>query len=805
MLFASTINPPEQPHDPGAMTFTEIFRDPCEDQNWESRGWYDGAEASGTLPLAADGAVPTSDNSIQFAFAITATTPTSAGTWRLAFTATDNIYLSYYVKYSSDWVGSGQSYHPHEFHFLTDLASAYSGLADTNLTAYVEQNALLPKLSIQDSLNIDEANIGVNLIPTSESRAVAGCNSGPEFDQDTFGDCYGSGVDHNNGRIWTAPAEDVITVNVWHKIEAFFRMNTISGSVGQADGIARHWLNGKLVINQTDIIFRTNANATMKFDQLIMAPWIGDGSPSAQTFWVDQIVLGTEAGADTTAPSLSTPTAVSTSSTTGSGSVDSANDSNGTLWWVVSTNGTTPSAAQVLAGNDQTPAAGVDSGSQAVTFQGTQPTVIYAGLTASTAYYCHYLHVDLAGNQSSVVSSSSFTTDASADTTAPVLSLPTGVKVNSTRGDGTVSTDEANGTLYGWATTNSTETAANIKTNAIANFDTATVTATGVQPALVFTSLSPATAYFAHFMHEDAATNQSNVVSSSPAFTTDTVGEFDGFFTDGAWSTSFDYGGACTQRGAAGGTNCATINNDHITWSWGNTLIEGNPTEVTAAANNSNGDGGMGFRAWVGDGINIQSGVVRIDFPSAHPELWIRWYQRYQSGFAWANAGIPDYDKTIYLHTGGGPAVLPLHATPSRGFVIASQGSPEHYQADSSPTVKWADIFGTTSDGLFHMFEIHIKMDTNGTSTGTADGIARFWIDGTLRVEETDVNYSGGNATTSLGWTWFEFHSNQKTPANGAAEYVDYDDMAIYRVTPPATDSGGNAWIGPLNGFSGGA
>lgn len=27
----------------------------------------------------------------------------------------------------------------------------------------------------------------------------------------------------------------------------------------------------------------------MKFNQMVIAPWIGDGSPIAQTFWVDDI------------------------------------------------------------------------------------------------------------------------------------------------------------------------------------------------------------------------------------------------------------------------------------------------------------------------------------------------------------------------------------------------------------------------------------------------------------------------------------------------------------------------------------
>ena len=268
-------------------------------------------------------------------------------------------------------------------------------------------------------------------------------------------------------------------------------------------------------------------------------------------------------------------------------------------------------------------------------------------------------------------------------------------------------------------------------------------------------------------------------------------------FSNGGWSTSFDYGQECSQRGNLGNANCGSVSNDNIYWNWGDKMQGGHATEAVSAANNPNGDGGLGFRSWVGDGTNVQTGTARIDFPAPQKELWIRWYQRYQAGFAWSG-GKPQYDKTIYIRSNGGPAVLPLHATPSRGFVIASQGSPEHYQADSQPTVTWTDVFGPTSDGKWHLFEIHIKMDTN-----SSNGIGRMWINGNLVIDVTGIDYSGGNGVVRQGWSWFEYHSNQKTPVNGGYAYVDYDDMAIWNQTPPNNDDRGNPWIGPLNGFRG--
>jgi hypothetical protein len=102
----------------------------------------------------------------------------------------------------------------------------------------------------------------------------------------------------------------------------------------------------------------------------------------------------------------------------------------------------------------------------------------------------------------------------STDTTPPVLTSPTGTKTGSTTADGTVITDEGNGTLYYLASTNATETAATIKTGS-----SQAVTATGSQ-AVSFTGLTASTLYYAHYVHDDAASNESNVVVSA-SFTTD--------------------------------------------------------------------------------------------------------------------------------------------------------------------------------------------------------------------------------------------------------------------------------------------
>jgi hypothetical protein len=84
----------------------------------------------------------------------------------------------------------------------------------------------------------------------------------------------------------------------------------------------------------------------------------------------------------------------------------STTDANGTAYWLVDTNATRTSA-QVISGG------GAASGSRVVTVSGAQSSFTATGLTASTAYYFHLVHVDAAGNIS-IVSDTAFTTDAAA-------------------------------------------------------------------------------------------------------------------------------------------------------------------------------------------------------------------------------------------------------------------------------------------------------------------------------------------------------------------------------------------------------
>lgn len=105
-----------------------------------------------------------------------------------------------------------------------------------------------------------------------------------------------------------------------------------------------------------------------------------------------------------------------------------------------------------------------------------------------------------------------------ADTTAPTLTSPTATATGATTASGSVSTTEATGTLYYLVSANASESATTVKAGS-----SQTVSATGVQNVSV-TGLTAESPYYLHFVHRDAAGNDS-AVSTSAQFTTSAAGD----------------------------------------------------------------------------------------------------------------------------------------------------------------------------------------------------------------------------------------------------------------------------------------
>ena len=290
---------------------TVLFSEDFENANLASRGWYDNVNQT----FSSVEHIPGSNQSLEYHWTTGGTQPTSGGSMRRAFSPTTTLYVSYWVKYSSNYAGSGRSYHPHEITVLTTADSAFSGLAFTTLTFYIEQavgsDGGVPRLAIQDGKMIDTSKINVDLISVTENRAVAGCNgvgnSGGVTVSGIFGgaDCYSvGGGTYWNGYTWNSPTVRFAR-NTWQHVEVFARLNSVVNGIGQMDGVLKYWLDGTPIIDQNSVIFRTGANPNLAFNQFVIAPYIGDGSPVDQRFWMDDLTVAT--GRPTSPQSLAAP------------------------------------------------------------------------------------------------------------------------------------------------------------------------------------------------------------------------------------------------------------------------------------------------------------------------------------------------------------------------------------------------------------------------------------------------------------------------------------------------------------------
>ena len=240
--------------------------------------------------------------------------PTSGGTARYLFPASPTLYVNYWVKYSANWVGSGRTYHPHEFLILSDQDGDYDGPSNNWLTTYIEQvyqNGGIPRLALQDNkaINTSFGTLPMNLIGLTENRSTGGCNGVVE--SGLFAECFNMPPWYNTKQVNAAavafqPSPGPGYKGDWNQVEVYFQMNSIVGGIGQADGVMQYWFNGTLVIDRHDVLFRTGARPNIQFRQFLIGPYIGDGSPVDQSMWVDNLTLAT-ARAGTTPPDSSRP------------------------------------------------------------------------------------------------------------------------------------------------------------------------------------------------------------------------------------------------------------------------------------------------------------------------------------------------------------------------------------------------------------------------------------------------------------------------------------------------------------------
>ena len=195
--------------------------------------------------------------------------------------------------------------------------------------------------------------------------------------------------------------------NVWVPGGLYWLKHVVSGSSSIAYIYAENDLNGTAITSVSTTPPASNANnwhgiflfsIEADFDVLYYAIGTGSDLPDPPGGVAE--------------PVLTLPTGATTGATTASGSV-TTDTASGTLYAVVTTSATPPAAADIKTG-----VGAAYSTSQTVTATGIQ-NVAATGLTGATTYYWHFVH-----NNSNVITSNSFTTDATV--TAPATA-PTGL------------------------------------------------------------------------------------------------------------------------------------------------------------------------------------------------------------------------------------------------------------------------------------------------------------------------------------------------------------------------------------------
>ena len=205
----------------------------------------------------------------------------------------------------------------------------------------------------------------------------------------------------------------------------------------------------------------------------------------------------------------------------------------------------------------------------------------------------------------------------------------------------------------------------------------------------------------------------------------------------------------------------------------------GSLDQITAAANYAAGRGGKGFRHWVGDGLNNGGGGIVVAFEPA-PEIWFRYYIRFQAGFAWTGGVINM--KTIYCNRGEpGTFYFGLHDGVIGGHVEVDRTG----GGNKLSRLTWAQWQGgALGDGSFHVLEVHARMNTTARSS---DGVLEYWLDGTQIYSDSAVHFANTAGATFSNCAVGENHNN---PGNHADAYVDFDDLAVSRA----------GYVGPIPG-----
>ncbi len=236
-----------------------FFAEGFENTRLTSRGWYNGDRFA-----LFDDAVA-GRRSLSYHFGKGKLTPSDSSGIRHSIELTNVVYLRFYLKLSPNWSWTNKPYGPHLLHFMTTENDRYHGPASSHLTLYIEPVNGKLRLAAQDIQN---------------ENTPHGLSQGP-----LKGGYNGQFIDSE---------EVLFNDGKWHCDESMFKLNSLDMARDEPnhDGELRGWVDGKLVLERTHVVFRSTDFPKMKFNQFMMLPYFHDGVPHDQTLWIDELAVG---------------------------------------------------------------------------------------------------------------------------------------------------------------------------------------------------------------------------------------------------------------------------------------------------------------------------------------------------------------------------------------------------------------------------------------------------------------------------------------------------------------------------------
>lgn len=184
------------------------------------------------------------------------------------------------------------------------------------------------------------------------------------------------------------------------------------------------------------------------------------------------------------------------------------------------------------------------------------------------------------------------------------------------------------------------------------------------------------------------------------------------------------------------------------------------------------------------------SGGIQLEYNlgTAYTDLFVGLAWRTNAGFE----GRPQGNKLFFMRGSGSNGVFLFSNQSLSGGTGPMLFGPNTSGLDNSHLTGSTDpgtqlypnmTAGTLTRGVWHRLEAYIRKSTTNTSR---DGIVRWWINGTLVGNYTNVNYAGGGLNN---WTWAETWDG--TPNFTAS--VDWDHYLghVYLATGGTPSSGG--------------